>query len=270
MIKPGTNTTSPYLSLILPAYNEVEGIRSTISEIHEYFEARNLTYEIIVSADGNDGTRELVRTLAEYNNRISVIGQPERRGKGRGIREAVKIARGRVIGFADADNKVPIDEYEKLQIFLDNGIDVVIGSRALRDSAVERPQPLYRQLGSKAFAVFMHATVGLGTIHDTQCGFKFFQHEVAKDLFHRQSVDGYMFDVEILSLAQRLGYSIEEVPIRWRDDADSRLQLFSGNLRNMIDIFKIRGSVARGVQQKPIERALNLDSSAAKASSSDR
>ena len=85
----------------------------------------------------------------------------------------------------------------------------------------------------------MHSVVGLSGIQDTQCGFKFFQHEVAKQLFQRQKIDGYMFDVEILVIARRLGYRIEQLPIHWRDDADSRLNLVSGNLRNVRDIFQI-------------------------------
>jgi len=91
----------------------------------------------------------------------------------------------------------------------------------------------------------MHAVVGMPGIEDTQCGFKFFKREIARDLFSRQRIDGYMFDVEILALAQRLGYRIKEVPVRWWDDADSRLQLLGGNLRNVLDIFRIRLFCAR-------------------------
>jgi len=86
----------------------------------------------------------------------------------------------------------------------------------------------------------MHLTLGLWDIRDTQCGFKFFRGPVARDLFGRQRIDGYMFDIEILHLAERAGYRIKEVGVRWRDDADSRLDLVSGNWRNMIDILRIR------------------------------
>jgi dolichyl-phosphate beta-glucosyltransferase len=86
----------------------------------------------------------------------------------------------------------------------------------------------------------MHAVVGLHDISDTQCGFKFFQRQVALDLFRRQRIDGYMYDVEILYLAEQAGYRIVQVPIRWRDDGDSRLQLFRGNLRNAVDILRLR------------------------------
>jgi len=233
------------ISLILPAFNEASTIAATIGDVVSYFRAQDYKYELIVAADGDDGTRELARELALTNSSIKVIGQSARRGKGRGIREAVAIAAGKVIGFADADNKVPIEEYGKVAPWLADGYDVVIGSRALPDSNVEQPQPLYRRIGSMGFGVFMHLVVGLPDVPDTQCGFKFFRGDVARDLFRRQCIDGYMFDVEILAIAQRLGYRIGQVPIRWRDDADSRLQLVSGNLRNVADIFRIRFSLRR-------------------------
>lgn len=248
------------ITLILPAYNEMQSIAGTISEAAKYFQTRNLSYEIIVSADGNDGTREVVATLAEKDSRIKVIGQPERLGKGRGIRKAVALANGAIIGFADADNKVPIDEYDKLQPYFDNGFDIVIGSRGLNQSRIERKQPLYRQLGSKGFAVFMHAIVGLKKISDTQCGFKFFRRDVAKELFRRQKTDGYMFDVEILALAQQLSYPIKEVPIRWHDDGDSRLLLVRDNFRHAIDIFKIRRAIKRNMRASSVTEQSDFDS----------
>jgi dolichyl-phosphate beta-glucosyltransferase len=231
------------ISLILPAFNEVSTIAETIGDAVSYFSSQNYKYEVIVAADGDDGTREKARELALTNPSIKVIGEEARRGKGRGIREAVAIASGKVIGFADADNKVPIEEYGKLAAWLGDGYEVVIGSRALRGSTIEQPQPLYRRIGSRGFGIFMHLVVGLRGVPDTQCGFKFFRGDVARDLFRRQRVDGYMFDVEILAIAQRRGYRIRQVPVRWHDDADSRLQLIRGNLRNAADIFRIRFSL---------------------------
>ena len=227
------------VSLILPAYNEAATIASTIRETAAYFRSCNLRYEIIVAADGDDGTRERALETASQGEPVRVIGNRERSGKGRGVREAMAMARGDIAGYADADNKVPIAEFDKLRPWLKQGYDVVIGSRAMRDSQIENPQPLYRRLGGKGFGLFMHAVVGLDGITDTQCGFKFFTRAAAREIFRRQQIDAYMFDVEILVLARRLGYRIQQVPIRWRDDGDSRLDLVSGNLRNVRDIFRI-------------------------------
>lgn len=230
----------PKISLIFPAYNEAKSIANTVTEAQRYFEARGLTYEIIVSADGDDGTREIMAAMAKNEPRIKVIGGVERRGKGYGLRRAIPLCTGEIIGFTDADNKTPIEELDKFLPYLNNGVPIVIGSRGLSSSTIERKQPLYRQLGSRGFAIFMHLVIGLHNIIDTQCGFKFFQRDIAIDLFARQKIDGYMYDVEILYLAEQAGYKIEQIPIRWRDDGDSRLQLLSGNIRNATDIFRIR------------------------------
>jgi dolichyl-phosphate beta-glucosyltransferase len=228
------------LSLIVPAFNEAGRIRGTLQAMRSHLEALGLSYEIIVAADGDDGTRGIVAEMAAGDGRLSVLGGPERGGKGRGIRLGVARARGRLVGFVDADDKTPIEEMDKLLPWLDRGFDVVIGSRGLADSRVEVPQALYRRVGSRAFGMAMHALLGLWNVRDTQCGFKFFRGDVARDLFARQRIDGYMFDVEILHLANRSGYRIKEVGVRWRDDRDSRLDLVAGNGRNLLDLLRIR------------------------------
>jgi dolichyl-phosphate beta-glucosyltransferase len=236
----------PDITLILPAYNEAKTIANTLAEAAAYFRSRALRYQIVVAADGEDGTREICRKLAAADPAIFVIGGPGRRGKGRGIREAVAISTGAIVGFADADNKVPIEEFDKFRPWFGE-YPIVAGSRALERQLVERKQPFYRRVGSVGFHYFMQAVVGLPGITDSQCGFKFFRHEVARDIFGMQRIDGYMFDVEILYLARRRGYAVHQVPVRWRDDADSRLQLVAGNLRNVRDIFRIRlGSYPEG------------------------
>lgn len=233
------------VSLILPAFNEAQTIAATIREAARYFRERSIRYELIVPADGNDGTREAALEVAGEGEPVRVIGYHQRRGKGRAVREAMALSQGEIAGYADADNKVPIEEFDNIRPLLKQGYDVVIGSRNMRESRIERRQPLYRQLGGKAFGVFMHAAVGLPAITDTQCGFKFFTRAAAREIFTRQHIDGYMFDVEILALAESLGYRIRQVPIRWRDDGDSRLGLLSGNLRNAVDLVRIRMARSR-------------------------
>jgi len=227
------------ISIIVPAYNEAKTIARTLAAMSRYLDGQGKTYEIIVSADGNDGTRESAREFAKGDERISVIGTAERGGKGRGVRNGVKIARGQIIGFVDADYKTPIEEIEKILPWLAQGFDIVIGSRGVGESKIERRQKLYRRVGSKVFALGMRVVTGLQTIIDTQCGFKFFTRAAARDIFARQTIDGYMFDVEILRLAQTLGYKVKEVGIRWQDDGDSRLELIAGNWRNAKDILRI-------------------------------
>jgi dolichyl-phosphate beta-glucosyltransferase len=230
----------PRVSLIIPAFNERAVIGATLADVLGWFDTQRISVEVIVSADGADGTRELVASLAATDPRITVIGDSQRRGKGRGLRVAVPLARGTVIGFIDADNKTSITAYEAVERALYEGADLVIGSRRLPGAEIDRQQPHYRQLGSSAFRFVMQSLMGLRGIPDTQCGFKFFRADVARDLFSRQQVDGYMYDVEILMLARRAGYRIAQIPVRWRDDGDSRLNVVSGNIRNVLDILRIR------------------------------
>ncbi len=239
------------VSVVVPAYNEVGTIAATLGEIVDHLSRKPYDFEIIVAADGDDGTREAARALAEKEPRIKVIGDRVRRGKGYGVRQGVCLAAGDVIGFVDADNKTPISEFDKFEAPFAEGFDVVIGSRRLQASAIERPQQWHRRIGSRVFAAVMHAVIGLRDIADTQCGFKFFSKTAAKDIFARQHVDGYMFDVEVLDLATRGGYRVAQVPVRWRDDHDTRMPLVRGNIRNTIDILRIlvrRSTAGRGRQ----------------------
>jgi len=234
----------PDISLILPAYNEAKTIANTIREAHGYFKSRGLTSQIIVSADGIDGTREQSRKLAAEIPGIIVIGSEQRSGKGRGIRLGVEKAAGAIIGFADADNKVPIEEFDRFLPLLRANADFVIGVRSRTNGMIEKKQPFYRQLGGRGFYYAVQSIVGLPGVTDTQCGFKFFRHDLAKAVFSLQKIDGYMYDAEIIAIALRMRAVLEQVPIRWRDDADSRLELIAGNIQNLKDLFRIRRRLA--------------------------
>jgi dolichyl-phosphate beta-glucosyltransferase len=237
---PAAAADETYLSLIVPAFNEAGSIARTLELMRNYLQGQTWAWEIIVSADGTDGTRERAAEFAAGDPRIVVIGTPERRGKGRGVRDGVLQAKGQFIGFVDADYKTPMEELEKILPVFDKGFEVVIGSRRVGDSKIVRPQKLYRRLGSKAFAKVMRTIVGLHGIQDTQCGFKFFTRDAARKIFSLQQINGYMFDVEILRLACKLGYGIKEVGVRWQDDGDSRSPMISGTLRHARDLLSIR------------------------------
>jgi dolichyl-phosphate beta-glucosyltransferase len=244
---------TPYLSLVIPAYNEAATIGRTLRQCKLFFDRKRITHELIVVADGTDGCREIAAELAVHDPCLQVLGSANRGGKGSAIRLGVRHAQGQIIGFADADYKTPIEELAKLLPWLDRGFDLVIGSRGLAESHIRVRQPLHRRLGSWAFGVGMHCIIGLWGIKDTQCGFKFFRQAVAKDLFARQSIDGYMFDVEVLALAQACGYRIKEVGVCWQDDGDSRLELLAGNWRNFKDIMRMRFGRLSRIAATPTE-----------------
>jgi dolichyl-phosphate beta-glucosyltransferase len=230
----------PFLSVVIPAYNEAARIGQTLEMVIAYLETQPWAFEIIVSADGTDGTRQRAEAIARSDPRVRVIGSDVRGGKGRGVRNGMLAARGKYVGFVDADYKTPIEEFEKLLPWLRRGFSVVIGSRRAHGTRISRRQPLYRRLGSRAFAFVMRRLVGLRGVRDTQCGFKFFSADAARRIFSMQRIDGYMFDVEVLRLAGMLGYRIKEVGVRWQDDGDSRYAPVSGTWENARELLRIR------------------------------
>lgn len=153
-------------------------------------------------------------------------------------------ADGKVISFMDADYKTTINQIEKILPYFSQGYDVVIGSRALQGSMIKIAQPLHRRLGGKLMHIIVRGSVGLNNIQDTQCGFKFFSKKAALEIFRKQKIDRYMFDVEILCIAQKLGYKIKEVPIEWRNDPDSRLKLVRDGTRCIFDLWRIKKSLS--------------------------
>jgi len=255
----GANTLSDtLLTLVMPAYNEGKRIGLALEKTLAYLGQQPFHSQVIVVDDGSrDNTAQVVedfcaRPPAFLTGRcnLCLLRNEANRGKGYSIRRGVAEAEGRFIGFADADYKTPIEEFEKIFPWLQEGWDVVIGSRGLDESRIEVAQPIHRRLGSKAFGMVMHWLIGLPDIRDTQCGFKFFRREAALDVFSRQQVNGYMFDVESLAIADGLGYRIKQVPIRWHNDADSRYKVVSGTLRNFKELMRIRFGLWRNPPQR--------------------
>src|SRR5712691_833013 len=208
--------------------------------MRRYLDRQGYAYEVIVAADGDDATPDIVRETARDWPQLQLSAERGRHGKGHGLRRGFAMASGEIVGFLDGDYKTPIEEMEKLLPWLDHGIDLVVGSRALADSRIEVEAPWFRRVGSRVFAVGLRALIGLHHVRDTQCGFKFFTARAARDIFGNARIDGYMCDIEILWLAQRFGLKVKEVGVVWTDDADSRLELVRGNIRNCVELLHIR------------------------------
>jgi len=252
------SSLSPYLSLIVPAFNESATIVRTLGAMRSYLGRQNWAWEVIVCADGNDGTRERAVEFCKDDDRFAVMGSPQRQGKGRGVREGVMRSNGQIIGFLDADYKTPIEEIEKVLPSFAEGYDVVIGSRRVGAARVEIAQPIYRRAGSRVFNLLMRGVMGLPSVHDTQCGFKFFTQSAAHHLFSLQRIDGYMFDVEVLRLCKMLRLRVKETGVRWADDGDSRYDPIGGTIRNAKELLRIRRmryelpAIAREIQPASI------------------
>lgn len=230
----------PYLSVVVPAYNEEERLPRTLARLHEYYSAQNYSYEVIVVSDGSrDGTEKLVDEFAKAHPEFRNLAYSPNRGKGYAVRRGVEAANGELILFCDADLATPQEETEKLLEHIRQGAEVAIGSRPLRDSKLEIHQPFYREMLGRGFNKLVQLLAIRG-IEDTQCGFKMFTRDAAKEIFRRCTLDGFSFDFEALMIAFDLGYRIDEVPIRWAHQEGSKVVLMRDGPRMLRDLAKLR------------------------------
>jgi dolichyl-phosphate beta-glucosyltransferase len=246
----------PYLSLIIPAYNEESRLPATLARVAEYLALRDFSYELIVVDDGSrDGTRDLVRDFAKGREWVRLLGydangHAANRGKGFAVRQGVLHASGRDVLFSDADLSTPIEEMEKLLAPISKGdCDVAIASRALPESVLAVHQPWYRELMGRSFNKAVQKIAVPGIV-DTQCGFKAFRGDVARRLFSLAQIDGFGFDPEILFLAQKFGYRVREIPVRWEHRDDSRVSPLTAPFNMMRELFTVRLNDMRGLYEE--------------------
>lgn len=235
------------ISVIIPAYNEAARLPKTAQAVANYFRARPVAFqEILIVDDGsNDSTAQIAVDLAKFNPNIRVLANPGNRGKGYSVRYGMLEARGEWRLFVDADLSAPIDELDTLWSAVErSGAVVAIGSRALDRSLIGIHQPGFREKAGRLFNVVMRMTIGL-PFADTQCGFKLFRGDVAKDVFSRQTIERFGFDVEVLFIANRLGYKIIEVPVHWFHADGSKVGLLSG-LWSFFELAKIKTNSLSG------------------------
>ena len=235
------------LSIVVPAYDEARRIVATLDAAVAYLADNGIEGELVVVDDGStDDTAVVVTRYAESHPMVRLLMNGTNRGKGYAVRHGVLEARGEAVLFCDADGSTPFTETPKLMAVLDSGAaDVAIGSRELPGSDLARPQPWWRRAMGWAFRNLVRLIVVPG-FRDTQCGFKAFRREVAQDVFRRQTLDGFAFDVEVIFIARRLGYRVAEVPVRWLDSRGSRVRVVCDSLRMFSDLFRIRLRAMRG------------------------
>lgn len=227
------------LSIVIPAFNEEARLPASLGAIAAYLSARASAprVEILVV---DDGSSDATAPRAEEAGRrhalaLRVLRLPVNRGKGAAVRVGCLEAAGRLVLVSDADFSTPIYEWEKLAAA---GAPVAIGSRALDEALVKEKQPFFRQAMGKLFNRLVRL-VAVPGIRDTQCGFKLFSREAAREIFSRAKVDRFAYDVEALLLARQLGYAIAEVPVLWFNSADSRVTLLGG-AQAYWDVLRIR------------------------------
>ncbi|MHB8834561.1 MAG: dolichyl-phosphate beta-glucosyltransferase [Candidatus Methylomirabilia bacterium] len=238
------------LSIIVPAFHEAAVIAATIDEIKRYVEARFDPFEIIVVDDGSrDATAGIVAALRESVPQLRLIRFPVNKGKGASVREGMLAASSELLLMCDADLSAPIGELETLLPWIDNGADVVIGSRALKDSRVHVHQPLYREAMGKLYGVAMRLVTGTA-LRDTQCGFKLFTRTAARQIFARTRINRFAFDIEVMVIAREVGLRIEEVPVQWSNAPDTKVRLLADGFAMVFDLIRIRVNELTGIYHR--------------------
>jgi len=235
---------TPQLSIVIPAYNEAIRIVPTIGAMASYVCGLDFAWELIVADDGSkDDTVALCMGLELANLRVLIA--EKNGGKGSAVRRGVLAARGERILFADADNSTPIEELSNLMRRMDEGYDVVVGSRAA-GGAEEAHRSLIRRAMSNTLRAMIRPILGMN-IKDTQCGFKLFKHEAAQRIFTAQTIMGFSFDLEILYLAHKYGYKVAEQPVNWIDAPGSKVDKMKEIRRFLKDMARIKLNDFKGI-----------------------
>ena len=226
--------SDPDLSVVIPAFNEVARLPRTLERVTAFLREGSRSYEVLVADDGStDETAQKARAAG-----ATVLRDDHNRGKGHAVRRGMLAARGQRRLMTDADLSTPIEELPRFLARMDEGFDVVIGSRALPGSTIEVHQPWFRENVGRVYNLFVRA-LALPGLRDTQCGFKLWSARAAREAFSAARLDGFSFDVEALYVARKRGYRIAEIPVVWRNDAASRVGLGGGS-RAFPDLLRIR------------------------------
>jgi len=241
------------ISIVIAAFNEEKRIGASLRKIAEYFSGCGEEYEVIVVDDGSiDGTSNTVKDLDHIFPKLELLRYKPNRGKGYALRQGVLASSGDLVLVTDADLSTPIEEIEKLAGLIRNGdCEVAIGSRVLALSEILKKQPFWRRGMGKIFNKIVKLLV-IDDFNDTQCGFKLFTGAVARNLFCDAIIDRFAYDVEILAMAKKKGYRVLDVPIKWINSPDSRVNPVVDSLQMLKDLVRIWAHVGRLEAKKPL------------------
>ncbi len=247
-----------FLSLVIPAYNEAGRLPRNLPLVAAYCEGLSLPapggWEALVMVERSvDGTLESARAAAAPFPGVRVIDNGPQRGKGHAVREGMRRATGEIVLFMDADLSTPLAEIARFLAWFaaHPETDVLIGNRRHPASRIGRPQGWLRRHLSGVFNRLVQQRVLGGSWADTQCGFKAFRQAAAREIFRRQRLDGFSFDVEVLALAAALELRVADLPVEWFDDRATRLNLWRDGWTMLRDLWRVRTLVARSLRELP-------------------
>lgn len=228
----------PFLSVIIPAYNEAKRLPLTLIDVNKHLSAVDYDYEIIVVDDGSkDDTAEIAGRFSHIIKNLRVIDNKKNHGKGWVVRQGMLEAKGRWRLFMDADNATTVDQFQKMIPYLSE-YQIVIGSRDVKGAKLTPPQPFYKRwlgnIGNLIIQILL-----LPGLWDTQCGFKCFSEEATEKIFKLMKTNRWAFDVEVLVLGKKLGYKIKEIPVVWVNDIHSKVKA-SAYFQFLWEVLKIR------------------------------
>ena len=235
---------NPFLSIVIPAHNEQNRLPGTLEQVFHFLGQQPFTSEVIVVENGStDNTHQVAQQFAQQHQNLSVIRSAK--GKGAAVQTGMLAAKGEYRFMCDADLSMPVDEIVKFIPPVLQNFDIAIASREAK-GAVRYNEPSYRHWGGRGIN-FLIQTLILPGLNDTQCGFKCFRADVAEDVFKRQTLHGWSFDIELLYIARRHGYRIVEIPVHWYHFSDSKVNALRDAVQMIRDIFTIHANARRGL-----------------------
>ncbi len=240
----GSIIDAPRLSIIIPAYNEERRLPTSLAQVDQFVAAQPYPIEVIVvNNNSTDATVQIAQDFAAQHSYICVLNQP-RQGKGAAVQIGMLAGKGDYLFICDADFSMPVDEISRFMPPAVDHYDVAIASREA-PGARRVGEPQYRHLMGRVFN-FIVRVLAIPKIQDTQCGFKVFRREVARDVFALQTIDGWGFDVEVLFIALKHGYQLIEVPITWYYRPQSRISPIRDSINMVLEVMRVRMNGWRG------------------------